>query len=163
MTTAKGLDNLLDVMKTMAATERLIGDFYRICAEKWEEDRSFWFHIADEEEQHARYIERMAGIITEKPERFEIGRPFSQAAAQTVMNGIKENMKRLEQGSISRERLLFITRDMEHSIMEKNYGEIVKTSDHEYLALIREIVEETARHRSSIDERIRAMKAGGTL
>jgi hypothetical protein len=81
MITVKGLDNLFDVMKTMAATEWLIGDFYRVCAEKWEEDRSFWSHIADEEEQHARYIERMTGIIAEKPERFEIGRPFSQAAA----------------------------------------------------------------------------------
>ena len=163
MITAKGLENLFEIMKIMAATERLIGDFYRACAEKWEEDRPFWSHIAEEEEQHARYIERMAAIIAEKPERFEIGRPFSQAAAQTVMKGIKENMNRLEEGAISRERLLFITRDMEHSIMEKNYGEIVKTSDHEYLALVREIVEETARHRSSIDERIQTMKARGTL
>lgn len=148
-------------MNTMAAIERLIGDFYQECGEIWEEDRTFWMHIAAEEEKHAQYIERMAEIVALKPERFEIGRPFNQAAAQTVMAGIKKNLKRMKEGLITQERAMFITRDIEHSLMEKNYGEIVKTSDPEYLMLVREIMEETGTHRNSIDERIQTMKPGG--
>ena len=50
MVTSATLKNLTDTMKMMAAAERLVGDFYRDCAEIWEEDGAFWLEIAAEEE-----------------------------------------------------------------------------------------------------------------
>jgi hypothetical protein len=152
------LKNLMDVMKMMADAERLIGEFYRNCAEQWEEDRDFWRAIADEEEKHARNIESMARIIALKPERFEIGRPFNQMGIQTFMNGIADHLKRLQEGLVNRERAMFVALDIEASVLEKCYHELVRTNDAEYLILMNELTKEAGEHRHSIAKRIQKLK-----
>jgi len=155
------LQNLIDVMKLMAMSEKLVADFYRICAENFKEDGELYLAIAVEEEKHARNIEKMSHIIALKPERFEIGRPFNQTAVRTFMAGVEGNLKRLKEGVISRERVMFLARDVEIAIIEKNYHEIVRTTDLEYLNLLNEVIKETVNHRRSIEQRIQALKAGG--
>jgi len=163
MLTPVGLENLLDVMKLMAATERLIAEFYRTGADIWEEDRAFWLATVAEEEKHAANIEKMARIVAARPDRFEIGRPFNPAAIRTIMTGVEGHLKRLKEGRVARDRLMIVARDIEISLMEKAYGEIVRTTDVEYLELVREILEETAHHRQSIERRCRTLTApGGT-
>jgi hypothetical protein len=161
MITPISLQNLLDVMKMMAATEQLIADFYRTCAEMWEEDRSFWLPIVQDEEKHALNIEKMAGIIALKSERFEIGRPFNSMAIKTIMKGVESNLKNLREGRIDRNQIMIMARDIEASVMEKHYGEIVRTNDVEYMTLVKEITAETSNHKNRIDERIQALKTGG--
>lgn len=155
------LQNLLEIMKVMADTELLFAEFYRNCAETWEDDREFWMGIVVEEEKHARNIEKMSQLVSLKPERFEIGRPFNQMSIRTIMTGVNDNLKRLREGLISNERALLLARDMENSVIEKNYGEIVRTSDIEYLNLLKEIVQETVNHRKGIEQRIQILKEGG--
>jgi len=161
MITSTGLQNLLAVMTMMAETERLIADFYRTCADLWEEDREFWLSIVAEEEKHAANLDRMARIVAARPERFEIGRPFNQAAIRTVTAGIESQLKRLKEDRVTRERLLYMARDTEASVIEKFYGEIVRTSDVEYLTLLKEITQETLDHKRGIEERIQALKKEG--
>jgi hypothetical protein len=48
-----------------------------------------------------------------------------------------------------------VARDLEASLIEKAYHEIVKTKDLTYLNLVRQIVAETYRHRSAIEQKIR--------
>jgi rubrerythrin len=154
------LQNLIDVMKLMAAAELYIADFYRNCAEIYEEDRAFWLAIVAEEAKHAKNIERMTQIIALKPERFEIGRPFNQTAIRTIMTGIEGHLKRLKEGPITRDRLMLMARDIESSVMEKYYDEVVRTTDVEYLSLMNEVTKETRDHRHSIEQRIQALRAG---
>lgn len=159
MLTAKGLQDLLGIMKMMADNERLIGSFYQSCAETWEQDRTFWLNIAAEEEKHARNIERMVQIISLKPEQFQIGRLFNTVAIQTVMAGIKGQLKRLKEKQMTRKQAIFVARDIESSLIEKNYGEIVKTRDIEYLTLMKEVTGETEKHKESIERHIQEIKA----
>ncbi|MGV8058562.1 MAG: hypothetical protein AB2L12_11130 [Smithellaceae bacterium] len=160
MINAISLQNLMEVMKMMAVTEQLIADFYRTCAETWEEDRPFWMAIVSEEEKHASNIDKMARIISFKPERFEIGRPFNQTAIRTIMTGVEGHLKRLQEGMIPRDRLMVVARDIEASVIEKNYSEIVRTTDVEYLDLMNEITKETCDHKTSIEQRIQELKRG---
>lgn len=157
------LQNLIDVMKLMAMAEQLVADFYRTCAENFEEDRSFYMAIAAEEEKHARNIEKMLKMITLKPECFEMGRPFNQTALRTFMAGVEGNLTRLKEGVLSRERAMCLAYDVENAVIEKNYHEIVRTTDLEYVALLQEITKETVHHRESIEQRIQALKAGEGL
>ena len=160
MVTSATLKNLTDTMKMMAAAERLVGDFYRDCAEIWEEDGAFWLEIAAEEEKHATQLERMAQILTLKPERFETGRPFNRTGIQTFMNGIEGLRQRLKEGMITRERAVFAARDVEASVLEKCYHEFLRTSDTEYLTLVNGITQETGDHKDRIEKRIQELKAG---
>ena len=161
MISVNALQNLTEVMRMMAATERFIAEFYRTCAELWPEDREFWLDVVAEEEKHARNIEEMAKIVSAKPERFELGRAFNPAAIRTVMTGIEGQVDRLKKGLITRDRLMIVARDIEASVMEKSYREIVRTTDLEYLNLVKEIVEDTSRHKSAIEKRCEEISAQG--
>jgi len=160
MITPTGLQNLTEVMTMMADTERLLAELYRNCAETWKEDREFWLETVAEEEKHARNIEQMQRIVTEKPERFEIGRPFNVMAIKTIRTGLERQLERIRSGQFTREQVLNVARDIEGSLIEKSYGDIVRTSDVEYRTLVKEIVGDTLNHKQHIEERIRAIKAG---
>lgn len=161
MINSVSLHNLLEVMKMMAVNEQLIADFYRTCAEIWEEDRAFWSAIVADEEKHAKNIEKMAQIIALKPGIFEIGRPFNKIAIQTIMTGIEGQHKRLKEGLIPRDRLMVVARDIEASLIERHYNEVVRTTDAEYIKLMNEITRETIDHKNVIEQRIQALKNGG--
>jgi len=158
MITTKGLKDLLGVMEIMAANERLIGSFYQSCAETWEQDRIFWLTIAAEEENTRKYSEDGTDY---KPKAGTISdwTFFNMAAIQTVMAGIRGHLKRLKEKQMTRGQAIFVARDIESSLIEKNYGEIVKTGDIEYLTLMKEVTEETEKHKESIERHIQEIKA----
>lgn len=159
MLTPPALQNLSGVMKMMAETERLIAELYRTCAEIWVEDGDFWRETAAAEERHAHNIETMAGIMAARPERFELGRLFNPMAIKTIKTGLEGNLERLKKGDITREKMLHLARDIEASVIEKSYNDIVRTKDLEFQTLVREIVDETVSHRNKFEERVRALKA----
>jgi hypothetical protein len=51
--------------------------------------------------------------------------------------------------------MLFISRDIEQSILESRYGEIVKSSDVEFQSLMKEIESETLAHREFLNDKIK--------
>jgi len=160
MITPVSLQNLKEIMHMMAETELLIAELYRTAAETWKEDREFWLETVAEEEKHAYNINKMLAIVTLKPERFELGRPFNKVAITTIKNGLEGNLDRLKKGQIIREKMLNLARDIEASLIEKSYGEIVRTNDVEYQSLVEEIVSDTFNHKKAIEERITALKSG---
>ena len=151
------LQTLTEIMHTMAEIELLIAELYRTCADTWKEDREFWLETVAEEEKHAAHIKKMIKIITAKPERFEVGRPFNQTALKTIKKGLKGHLELMQEGRFSREKMLNVARDIEASLVEKSYGEIVQTNDVEYQTLMKEIVSETVNHKKAIEMRIAAL------
>jgi hypothetical protein len=160
MITPFALQNLAEIMKLMEETELLIAALYETCADIWEKDRKFWIETAAEEKKHAKNIEKMARIIASRPEQFVLGRPFNMTALKTIRTGLEKEMVRVQNGRITREQMLYLARDVEASLIEKSYSEIVKTQNLEYLSLVKDIVTETARHKKNLDERIAQVKAG---
>lgn len=149
------LKGILDVLSFMADVERALAELYHACGETWDDGHGFWSGIEDEENKHARNIESMKDIISRKPERFEKGRPFNIMAAQTLIRGIRGNIDKVRTGTIQRKNALFMARDMEQSMMEQRYGEVVKTEDIEYLGLMKEIISDTVTHKARIDAEIK--------
>ena len=56
--------------------------------------------------------------------------------------------------------MLFISRDIEQSILEKQYAEIVRSANIEFHSLINEIISDTLTHREFLNDKI---KEGQTL
>jgi len=151
---AVDVKTITKIVESMIQFELSLSDFYAKCAETWNEERTFWRILASEEVRHAENIQKMLDIITHKPERFEIGRPFNLIALNTARAGITENMKRLSKREISHEKILIMARDIEQSILESHYAEIVKTTDVEYQTLMRDILSETYKHKKIIQDKI---------
>jgi len=149
------IERIAGVLEAMRQYELLLSDFYKHCDEIWTEDQALWNSLALAETQHADNIDKMKEIIVKKQESFTIGRPFNLIALNTAAAGLKENTRRLVSGELSREKMLIIARDIEQSVLESNYAEIVKTADVEYNTLMKAILSQTHEHKRVILEKIR--------
>lgn len=157
--TIPAMESILDILKNLRETELAVGRFYRRCAETWKADEAFWLKLEGEEIKHTQAIEEMAELIRQNPVRFQLNRPFSIAAIRTVITGVEQNIDQLNKGIITRERAMVLARDIESSLIEKAYHEIVKTADLAYLTLVRQVVLDTFSHKSAIEKKIQESPA----
>jgi hypothetical protein len=105
----------------------------------------------------------MADIIAARPAEFTPRRPFNTTAVQTFMSYVRAAAERVRSGELSRAdsaHLLTLARDMEQSVLESKYGEIVQTTDVEYQGLMRQIVAETVAHKGKIIAYLSAVGTG---
>ena len=152
----KDLARILAALKLMAEGEEAVGEFYRACADVPGEDRSFWLQAAAEEESHKKNVQKMEEMVSRNPENFSLHRPFNAAATQTFLSFIRQNTTALKQNQIPGEKLSFVARDIERSLLELAYFEIVKTTDPAYEKILKEILAQTAEHKNRMERKISA-------
>lgn len=153
------IEKITKVLEAMIQYELLLSDFYNHNAKLWMDDHVLWNNLALAEIRHADNIRKMRDIIVKKQECFAIGRPFNLTVLNTLGAGLKDTTRRLSLGEFSREKMLIMARDIEQSIIESNYAEIVKTEDTEYNALMKDIISQTHEHKKIIQEKISEIKA----
>jgi hypothetical protein len=158
MMSVADIEKLTKVMESMIQCELLLSDFYKHCADVWTDDQELWNTLAIAEIRHADHIQKMKDIVVRKQESFALGRPFNLIALNTVAAGLKDNAIRLKLGGLSREKILIMARDIEQSVIESNYAEIVKTADVEYSTLVNVIIEQTYEHKKTISGKIAEMQ-----
>ncbi len=145
---------MLETLDTMAELELVISELYKCAGDRWKENLEFWSSLAQAEVSHAEYLKKMVGILNGKPQEFEIGRPLTIVTINTVMSGVKNLIQRLKNGEFNQKALLFLARDLEQSILESKYTEILKTKDIQYNKMISEIVLQTEMHRLLLIKKI---------
>jgi hypothetical protein len=153
----KDLARTLEALRLMAEAEEAVGEFYRACANVPGEDRSFWLQAAGEEDTHKKSIQKMEEMISRNPENFSLHRPFNAAATRTFVSFIRQNTGALKQDKIPRGKLLFVAKDIERSLLELAYFEIVKTTDPGYEKTLKEILTQTAEHKNCMERKIAAI------
>ncbi len=147
-------NQLQSILKRMVELELTIAELYRTCSQTWASSRTFWSDLEQAEVRHAGNINRMIKIISERPGSFELGRQIKPAAVQTSIAGIQWHLQRLRRKEMTESNMLFIGSDIEQTILEKNYSDIVKTNDAEFQLLLNEIVSDTEAHREVLNKRI---------
>jgi len=150
-------DELTKVLKAMVDVEVALADLYRACAQTWEGDAVFWSALSAEEIHHTESVRKLAGLIarkTDKEQRFEFHRPITVQSIQTFLAGIKQQAQRVRQGAISEKKMLAIALDIERSVMERKYSEIVKTDDVEYQTVASAIDDQTAAHVARLEKKM---------
>jgi hypothetical protein len=141
----------------MADFELAAAELYRTCSQVWDVDKEFWADMQQAELKHAKNVNRLTDIVSAKPGDYTTGHMFNPAAVQTSISGINGNIQRLVKREIARKNMLFIARDLEQSMLERNYAEIVKTNDPEFQSLVKEILSDTVSHREQLNRKIREM------
>lgn len=147
-------DKVIKTMEMMAQLELEISELYKACGEVWCQEAELWSAIARAEVEHAKNITKMIQILKEKPQTFAIGRPITTIAINTAIAGVKTNVGRLRKGELTRRQALFILRDVEQSLLESKYTEILKTYDLEYNDLVKEIMAQTEGHKKMLSRKI---------
>lgn len=148
-------NDLQVVLNRMAEYELALAELYRTCSQTWPDNKYFWILLERAEVKHSEYLNKIIQMVMEKPEVFELGHPFKPAAIQIAILGLQGNLQRLKNKEITEKNMLFISRDIEQSILEKHYGEIVRSNNIEFHSLINEIISDTLAHREFLNDKIK--------
>jgi hypothetical protein len=155
---ARGLKELLQVLKGMEEVEIAMSVLYKICAKRWEEDSEFWLSLSGDEVKHSQNVKKLAKIIHDRigsEVSFRSHRPFTLNSVKSFICGIIDAMKRVKEGNVSKKRMLAIAFDIERSALERRYSELIKTDDVEYQSISKTIDTETQTHRDKIKKKLK--------
>lgn len=158
MATTEDIINMLGAMEKL---ESAISGFYTICSENWPEHKEFWDNLARAEIRHSGHLLKMIEFVRRNPGAYAPGRSFLQKAVETVTSGIAESTKRAENGELTMRTALFIARDIEQSLIEKNYPEGIRTENAGFKELLGRIVADTNDHNAWLQAKIREISSGG--
>jgi hypothetical protein len=145
--TPRTLQDVGPVMNDMVSLELALAAFYELCGERFPERRSFWGAIQLQEEQHAKAIRQLAELVAVHPQEFRCGRPFQSAAIKTIIAGVEGHAAHVRRGQVAPQRALFIAKDIENSVVEANYPDIVSTENAEFRETMARIAEDTRAHK----------------
>ncbi len=151
----KQLESILDILKIMKELELAAAEFYRTCGEIWIIEKEFWVNMEQSELKHAQNIDLMIKISSEKPEKFELGHSFKLPAIRTFISGVKGDTQRLRNRQLSKGKTLVVARDVEESMLESKYMEIIQTKEPEFQALMEQIVSDTLTHKEWLNEKMK--------
>ena len=140
--------DVLPVMHEMTRLERALAELYRACSERFPGDTDFWAAIEQQEEIHAQIIERLAGVIAAHPDQFRVGRPFRSTAVRTIISGVAAYTDQVRRGQLPKQRALFVARDIENSLLEASYCDIVSTDNVEFRQAMDLIAKDTLAHKN---------------
>ena len=149
---------VLDVLNAMADAEVALRDLYKVCAEKYPGNADFWNEISEAEDRHSLNMIRMTGVVSLNHEEFIVGRHTHEAGIRTFIRGINSTKNRLMSGELDQKKSLYLSKDMERSLLESKYKDFLKTDNIEYNVLVSEIVRETEEHNATIDKKIAEME-----
>ncbi len=143
------------ILEMISEAELTLGEFYRACARISREDQDLWPVLEEEEKKHHAMIRRISEMVAERPDRFRLGKSFSESALRTFIGWLREKTKRMSIGETSARDLLYIARDVEQSLIELRFCEAVQSDDVDFNDLLNRIREETFFHRERISRRIK--------
>ncbi len=148
------LAETLPLLEAMGNLEEVVASFYGACAEKFEADRDFWNRLVAVEKTHARMMREMAQMVKAEPYAFFPGHPFPLQAVATTHRGVEGMIRQVQDGAVTLRQALGMSRDLEQSLLEKNYDSILKSSDLTYTVAMKKVVEDTQNHRAWLDDRV---------
>lgn len=149
---------LLSVFEAMTRNELALAEFYQACMEKSPEEGAFWGGLAEMERRHAETIRKISEIVRERPGRFEVGRVFNLPALDTTLKYLKQLTTDLKEGHLRPPKTFFVAHDLEQSILESKYFEVVKSRDLEFQNLSSTIMKETWDHKGVLRKRCDSLK-----
>jgi hypothetical protein len=142
-------------LNKLAESEKAIAELYKSFSEFWPENREFWDSLKNAELRHSGFIIKMSQIVAARPENFETGRQMKPEDIDIMIEGTLYYIDQVKQNKINKLRSFEIAKNIEQSIIERNYGEILKAKDPEYKNLLDRIMMETILHKSTLDEKLK--------
>ncbi len=148
------LDEVIQTLKSIQALEKVIGELYGDCSRAFPEAGGLWSSLAAAEKRHAEMVGEMIQCVSTRPEDFKPGRSLKAIAIDTVVRGVERQRELLARNKGTLRQALFIARDLEQSILEKNYSDIVASSSSDYNALVNRMISDTEEHRGLLYAKI---------
>lgn len=152
---AQKLEVVLKEIEVMAAIEIAIARLYKKCAELFHESTDFWTELSMEETGHAQVLSELAGLMRELPHEFRPGKTCAPGALRNFVSRINANFEKLDNPAITERDALLMAYQMESTVIDRNYTEVVETDHLGCAAGLQELAEASEIHRDKLISRMR--------
>lgn len=149
-----GIQDVIENLRLLSKGERDIAEFYQLCGDVFADERAFWHELAASERSHAEIVLGMADLIEKEPGKYRPGRSFSVVLVRLFRVYVDGLVEKMREGKIQKDELLSLAADIESSVIELNYGDLVKSDVPEYNVMARLLDEETGEHRQAFEKRM---------
>jgi len=148
-------NRILDVITEISRLERTVALLYSTCAKTYPKTEDLWKKLETEERNQVKYVEQILDQVKKEPEKFLPGRNFTARAVETVISGIEKYISQIKNFEMPEKRADSIAKDIEHSLLETNFFDVVSSSDKQFNTFIRTLASETKNHRDILDEQMK--------
>ncbi len=148
------------VLGTLKEIELLIAELYRRFAAAFAEDLELWESLSREEEGHAALAEGLRVVLEGQDVAPDALDKIHLAALETYKKGIEYQLGRLDRGEIVRRNALFIARDLEKTLVERMYYDLIKGAGTGAAEAAIRIQAETESHFGKLEAYIASLAGG---
>ncbi len=152
------LNHIVEVLNLLSEAESNVADLYKTCKETFGDPSEFWTELIKDELSHERNVKKIKEIIVKKTGYFSAKRPIKREAVKTFLNYVNQQKNRVQNRELDELRLLYIARDIEQSIIENKFFEIVSSNDIEFITLTNNLIQDTKFHKEKIEKRIKLLE-----
>lgn len=144
------------VLDALREIELLVADLYRRFARFFSKDRELWESLSRDEEGHAAAAAELKGLVAGAEAPKTAGRT-NIAALSTYKKGLEYHVHRLERGEINRTKALFTARDIERTLVERAFYDLVQSDQPGFKAGQARVSGETKSHLEKLEEYIASL------
>ncbi len=145
---------ILKILSLMSDLEFRVSELYAECARQYAENRQFWSDLSQAELGHEEALKKMASLYAEKPEEYRVARPFTAVSINTAIKWAKDRLEQLRSCPLPEEKMLFVARDLEASLLESKFTEYLATGNIEYNNFAASLKKDTQDHQRALTEKI---------
>jgi hypothetical protein len=111
------------IVSLLAEHEHAIGRLYRAYASRFPQHQDFWSKLADEEDQHAKWLQRLLVRVEEglgcvRPDRFD------RSAVEASIRSVEQMVREAAKADFSLADALGTAVTLENSLLEAEYFEV---------------------------------------
>jgi rubrerythrin len=108
---------MIETVDLLTENEMAVARFYRLCAGRFAALRDFWSGLADQEEDHGKWIQMLKTEIKEGGAEYHPEK-VNPIAVQSSIKYLNEQSARVEKGELSLVNALSIAVNIERSVFE---------------------------------------------
>ncbi len=139
----------VETIGLMAAHESAIAELYRAFGRRLPEHQELFDGLADDEVRHARQIARFADRVRDGRVRVDAAR-FAAESIMASLDDLGGRREEAEEGELSYADALSAAIDIEDSLIERRYFEVLEDDTAELKELLRSLEAETREHRERL-------------
>jgi len=153
MTSAAGTH----IVQLLAKQEEAMASLYAVFSSQIKSMASFWQHLVVQERAHRDVLLHLAKMVASGQVRIDTTR-FNGVAVQTSITNLEKQRDRAIAQGIQEIKALAIASDIEHSLIEAGYFQVILTENPSVASEIEELETHTKQHIAIVDSRLAAAR-----
>ncbi len=139
------------IIVLLTRQELLVAEIYRFFAGLFPGAREFWNTVAEEELEHAGWLEYLYKRAQNDTVRFHEGR-IKSYTVETFVRYLEENLARMKEKAPSLQQAFSLAVNIEKSLLVKNAFDHFESADRELHALLLDLRDKLTDHRERIEQ-----------